>query len=1227
MMKKILVFALSIMVALGSFSIPALAQASSGSLVGTVSSADGVVVGATVVVTDNQTGKERKTITSDEGTFSVPQLDFGAYTLKVTAQGFKSFTATDVKIDVGQQYSLNVVLEVGAITENVTVSAGADLVHATSAELSNTVSARQIQELPLNGRNPLGLVALQAGTSSNGAQNTVINGQQSSFTNITRDGINVQDNFIRSNAVDFIPDRPNVDDTSEFTIVTQNAGAELGYGASQIQLVTPRGSNKFHGAGYLYNRNSEFAANDFFRNAAGRNAQGNPVLARPFLNRNQFGGRIGGPILKEKLFFFGAYEAFRLRQSQANPTNRTVLLPQARQGIFTYTDTAGARRTVNVLQLAGLSADPTVASRILANVPESNSTIVGDQLNTSGFTLSRKSDQDRDAYTSRIDYEINQNNSISGTYSYRKENLMRPDVDNGGYLAVPFGTQDAHTKFFAGAYRRSFSSSFTNEVRGGFQTSNPFFRSSGENVDYFLAIPLISNPESSFRSQGRDTGIYNIQDNAVLSRGQHAIKFGGQAQWFRVKSNNFAGNLPTFTLGTNINTPQLAAGQFPGGISAAQRGTANSLLALLAGIVGSGNQSLNVTSKDSGFVPKATTLRKLTYDQFSLYVADQWRVRPDLTFNLGLRYELFTALKNPDRLALEPVIPDGKSVIDTILDPNGRTDFVGTNVGGNKFFKNDKNNFAPIVSMAYSPNLGSKFLKRIFPDGGRTVIRAGYRMSYVNDEFVRGADNALSGNPGLTATANAINPATGTSAINARLNALPSLTIPAFTGGRTFAQNNALSGNFFGTVFAVDPNLQVPRTHEYNVSFEREIGFQTAIEIRYVGGRSDNLLRGIDLNQVEIRSNGFVDDFVRARSNLAKFGNPACANPATGCQALTVFPKLGGGGVLTDSGVRGMIQSGFAADLAILYITNGLSGTVPFLANPNAGPVDLLGNFTNYRYNSLQAEIRKRFSHGLYFQANYTYQKTLTDGSDAATGQTNFTGRIDNAAPKLEYARASFDTAHVFNLNTIYELPFGQGKRFFSGSNGVFDRIIGGWQLTSIVRVSTGAPIYITDTDGTLNRAGRSGNQTAFSNLTNGQIKDLAGVFKTPCGIYYINPSAIHLNLNQCTGTGAGTGRGSDGLDTTFAGQVFFDNQPGQTGNVERASFDGPNFFNIDASVIKNIRIKESVKVQLRAEAFNLFNRANFFAGQSQSINSTSFFKITSTFGPRIVQFVGRVEF
>src|SRR6185295_5940381 len=427
----------------------------------------GVIQGATVTVKDNQSGKEVTAVSNESGGFTVAQLDVGTYTVKISAAGHKLFTATAVKIDVGREYTLNATLEAGNISESVTVVAGADIINSVDAQLSNSVSQRQILELPLNGRNPLTLVQLQAGTSSNSSNTTTINGQRSSFTNITRDGINVQDNFIRANAVDFIPDRPNVDDTGEFTIVTQNAGAELGYGASQVQLVTPRGSNDFHGAIYEYNRNSKFAANNYFNNFSS--------VARPFLNRNQFGGKASGRILKDKLFFFGAFERFMLRQSAT--VNRTILLPNARNGIFTYRDTTGVTRTVNLLTgafstVTGVTAiDPTIQSRILGNLPTAgNNATLGDQLTTTGLPFTRATNQDRKAFTSRIDFNLNDKHTFYGIVAYKNENNLRNDVDaqQGGtaccYTNTPFGFQPANTPFVAGAWHWQPTVNFHNEI-------------------------------------------------------------------------------------------------------------------------------------------------------------------------------------------------------------------------------------------------------------------------------------------------------------------------------------------------------------------------------------------------------------------------------------------------------------------------------------------------------------------------------------------------------------------------------------------------------------------------------------------------------------------------------------------------------------------------------------------------------------------------------------------
>jgi len=266
----------------------ALAQSTSGRLIGTVSGPDGVLPGATISVVDDQTKSEKTVTASGDGAYTVAQLDVGTYTVTIKVNGFKTFTATSVKIDANRDYTLSPTLEVGGVNENVTVVAGADVVNSSTGDLSSSVSPQQIKSLPLDGRSPLSLIPLQAGTArATPGSVTSINGQRTSFTNLTRDGVNVNDNFIRSNATDFSPERASSDDTGEFTITTQNAGADQGYGAAQVQLVTPRGQTEYHGALYFYNRNSRFAANSFGNKAGG--------VPRPYLNRNQDGGKSRSP--------------------------------------------------------------------------------------------------------------------------------------------------------------------------------------------------------------------------------------------------------------------------------------------------------------------------------------------------------------------------------------------------------------------------------------------------------------------------------------------------------------------------------------------------------------------------------------------------------------------------------------------------------------------------------------------------------------------------------------------------------------------------------------------------------------------------------------------------------------------------------------------------------------------------------------------------------------------
>lgn len=1266
-MKSFRKFA-GVVLALFAFAAPAFTQSTAGRLIGTVTDPGGAAVpNATVTVKDNQTGRERTVTASGEGTFTVPQLEFGTYTVAITAQGYNTFTATELKIDTGRDYTLNATLQVGGVQENVTVVAGADVLNASSAELSNTISPRLVKELPINGRNPLALLNLLPGVNPTSSS---INGQRSSVTNYTRDGMNVQDNFIRVGG--FVQDRPTVDDTGEFTVITQNAGAEFG-GSQIVQLVTPRGGADFHGSLYEFNRNSKFGANRFFNNFNN--------VAKPFLNRNQFGGSISGPsvlphfgeggpsVLRGKAFFFANYEGFR--QASQAAASGTTLLPAARNGNFTYVDAAGVTRTVNVLSGSGLnltgtngtvfansggalSVDPLIQSRILNNLPSSaNGLATGTNfLQTLNFNVSTP--VVRDAVTGRFDLQFNDRNAFNFVVKHNTESNARNDLAFG-FQTRPYVFQGGPTNLYVAAYTWTPTARFTNEVRGGYQRSEPFFQEGGVPTDFLLSVPLVTNPEGSFRSQGRNTDYWNFQDNAQYSFGNHSLRFGGQLQAYKIVALNYAGTTPTFSISStsNPNTPSLTSGLFPGGINTTDLGRANSLRYLLAGIVGSGSLTANLVNSQTGFQLGAPTLRDLRFENWSGYSQDQWRVSPRLTLNLGLRYELYTPLRNPDQIYLEAHVDPGQSPRDAALNPNGYYQIVGGNAGKpGHFFRADKNNFGPTVSVAYSPTFKNNFLGSVLPGEGRTVIRGGYRISYNNNEYVRSPDNALLNHVGLgSTTVNVTTNIGGTETTSLRsiltprpeaasFQALPTnFATPALpTLPRPYSANNTAAFSRFGTVFVVDPNFQLPLTHEYNVGIQREIGRQSAIEIRYVGSRSNQLVRSIDYNQIDIRNNGFLTDFLRAQQNLAanRAVNPSSNVYLTGPNTLTLINRL----TLASSTVVTNLINGTPADLALSAITNGATGGIQFLANPNTGVANTLENGGLFRYNSLQAEIRRRFVNGFSYQVNYTFQKILADTTQDT--QTNVDPYIDLANQRLNYARPDYDRAHTINANMNLELPFGRGRRFLN--EGIASRIFGGFQFTSIVNISSGPPISIRDPRGTLNRAARSGLQPATSSLTTDQIKKLIGIYRTPNGIFLIDPSVLQATATNGTTTQVvdlrqplPSGftltaiRGASPVGTApFQGQVFFPNAPGSTGNLPLNFINGPVYFNWNAGAFRNFQLTERARLQLRMEVFNVLNRANFSTGESSGIfnvNSTTFGRIGGTFEPRVMQFGARLDF
>ncbi len=1297
-----------------------LAQTPTGRLLGVVSSPDGVLPNATITVTFNQTGKVQTIVTDGGGTFSLAQLEPGTYTVNITASGFKTFIAKEVKIDIGREYNLTPVLELGNVQETVTVTAGADVLTSTSAQVTNTVSPQQILSLPLITRNPLNLTTLQAGTASNPFQGTSINGMRTTQTNITRDGISINDAFIRANATDFAPGRPSVDDTGEFTISTTNQEADLGSGGAQIILVTPRGTQAFHGALFAYNRNSDFAANNFFSNRAGRfvatdtavirglSKVGDERNPRPFRNRNQYGGKVGGPFPvfnfgeggpvfnKNKGFFFFAYEKVKDPISTLTATPRTILTPSARAGTLTFnrategspitsgqiicpSGAVGSLCTVpNILSFAqsqgfaGIPStiDPIIQSRILSRLPtQGNATGVGDSLNTTGFNLNRQSNQSLDTYTTRIDVDATDKDTFSGVFSYNFESNLRPDVDPAGFSATPDVVQTSRNKTFSLTYRRIISDNIVNEGRYGIFTSEVPFARVSARPDFLLGTAsttndtllagLISNPDNIFLDQGRNNKTFTIADNLNWIVGKHSLKFGGQFQKYKINSYNDVQTIPNYIIGPTTQTT-LGTGNFAnvGGagslINLTQLGTANNLLALLGGLVNGATQRFNTTSPTSGF-QRARNFSPFRNTNEALYAADRWTVLRGLTVSLGLRYELFPALKLKNGLSVEPVIADPNNPAASLLAGNGTFNTIGTNAGKEfLYYKTDYNNFAPSFGIAYSPHSGSGIGRYLLGGEGKSVIRGGYSHIYGNDSIITSLNGTLASNVGLGAATNGAVGSTGTTALNDRLSgSLTPVGLPTFTSlPRSFLQNNTAGQGFFGQANVVDPKLQIPLVEQYSVGFQREFFGNTAFEIRYVGTRSKNLARGVDLNQIDVVGNGYLADFQRAQANLALSiaanpGNttaqtPFCAGITAGCQALSLI-RTGSGATQVGTGpllvgtnyslvqFRSDLQNGIVADSAQRFVGFNLNnhptlaspGNVPFVKfyqNPNIGQIELFTNDGSYNFNSLQLEIRRRFSQGLYFQANYTFSKNLTN--TVGTSQGLFEPFLQNQNRNLDKQRADFDQTHVFNFNGIYQLPFGKGKMLLN-QGGIVDKIFGGFELSGLLQTSTGAPISFIDNRGTLNRGVRSGRQTAFSSLTNDQLRALSGVFEANGNIYFINPSVISTN-------GAATGGyiNPANSNVSFNGQVFFNVAPGQTGNIARTLINGPKNFNVNAALLKNIRFTESIRVQLRMETFNLFNTVNFFNNtQFANVSSTSFGQITSAASARQVQFAARFEF
>jgi len=1174
----------------------AWAQNPNGRLIVTVKDpSEAVVAAANVTATNAGTGETVTVASNDTGVATFPQLAVGVYTIEVEAPSFQKSVFEQVKIEVGKEYGLVAELTPGQLTESVTVTAGESIVTTTNAELTNTVTPQQVRDLPLDGRDPLQLIQLQPGvTVPNGRAGVTINGQPESSGVITQDGITIQDYAVRESALEFSPNRTTVSQVSEFSVTTQNAGADQP-GASSIRLVTPSGTNQLHGEVFEYHRNDALGANDFFNNLNG--------LERPQLIRNQFGFAASGPVVvpkvfngRDRMFFFGSYEGFRERSAQ--PFTATVLTEAARMGVFQYQDPqTGQIRSIDVLSRANLAADP-IATSLVNQTPLPNSTLAGDQLVTSGYSFNKGTPSNRNQGSARLDFIINDKQKLEAIYQYTGERNARSDID-GSFTPTALGFDSDTTHFGVVAWNWRVSDRFANEVRAGVNNSTTLFGIDQPNdLGYFVVSPLTTDPQVAFDPQLRRTIVSSLIDDASYLVGDHFLRFGTRIDRVDLRNNKSFNLTPRVSLGVNTATPgsvALGASDFPGAVTPAQVANANALLATLAGIIGSATREYNVPSKDQLAFAPTTQFQQNRIDQYALYMSDQWRVHPRVTLNLGLRWDYITPLREVNDRGL---LPTGSGGVGSALDPNGTLDFVK-----GFYFAPDRNNFGPNLGVAWD----------VFGDA-TTVVRGGFSIAYINDEAVRAVQLVAETNPGLTATVdtgNTFGLLSGdvNSILNGQLAPPSSVTVP-LSYAQAFAQNSQLF------IAGVDPQLETPYYQQWNVGVEREVGWDTAVSVRYVGTRGRKLLSNLNYNQFDVLSNGFATDVLNAQNNgyLAESRtghfDPRYNPDIPGSQPLPVFGNIQAGGLLTNGTIIQYIQQGRAADLAQIYYLNGFGGSDIFVPNPSTFYSLVLGNDASSTYNALQVEVRRRFSKDLGFQANYTWSKAYGFGVGTQQQRQDFPFDLNNLS--YDKRRLLFDTPHAFKANVVYDLPFGEGKRW-DPQNSVLEGLAGGWEATSIISWYTGAPISVNSAFGFVS----PGQSQVNSSLTADQIRGLLGVHDTPDGLYYIDPSVIGPDGRAVAAPG----------QSPFPGQAFFLPGPGQYGSLQFLQFNGPTVFNWDASLIKRVHLTENVGLELRGEMFNVLNHPIFFIS-SQDVNSVNFGKITQTLNaPRVVQLAAKITF
>ncbi len=1202
----------------------AVAQVSTTSLRGVVKDSSGAFVqGASVTLSDQNTGTSYHAVTNGSGFYVFPVVTPARYLITLSYSNFATQTRT-AELLVDQPATIDFTLSVKAEGVTVDVSATADALNLTDATMGNAVGNETVQALPMEGRDPVSLLTLQPGvvylgTEISDSRQGAVAGGRSDQGNITLDGLddNIQVPVPGQSFVGTL--RSTLDSTEEFRVITSNSTAASGRSSgAQINLVTKSGTNSWHGALYEYYRPTNTVANSFFYKSQ-EIESGEPNVPQKYV-QNVFGGSFGGPIRKDKLFFFFNYEG--KRQAIDDIVGATVPTASFMQGELQYTDPGGNNHLLTAAQVATLDQacttqtfqgapvcpnGPGANAAILSyysKVPLATGSLLGDGLNSGSFFFTSPAPLTQNTSIVKLDYNLN-----SKSHFFVRGNLQK-DTSGGDQNLPgqpPASFTDDNTKGISAGYTWIATPHVVNDLRYGYVRQG--YQISGVGVGEYVDVDGLQQPTAQTRNSYLHVPVNNITDTVSWNRGVHTFQVGGN--WRGVSNqhgtdaNSFNGaeTNPLYANQSDLPNPD---GVLNGGFAFAWQYA----YAELMGIIPEAFQVYNykITSPTAGVaLPEGAFItRNFHANEFEYFIQDTWHVRNNLTLTLGLRH---TILQTPYEVHGQQVSPtistdqwykeresaaqQGQVYEPLIsLTPSGKAN------GLPGYFPKQKRNFAPRFGVVWAPD-------------ANTSIRASFGLYY--DHYGEALVESFDKNGSYGVGAGLANEADYYGFENSPRftapNAIPDFPLPPPLTNQTFPYQPPVNG--FGIDWGIDNHLKTPYAEAVNVSYQRKLSHGFVFEQAYIGRFGHHLLQQLDLAEPTdlVDTQGAGDYFGAARIlsqavDAAQFGTEQYGIFAGNTQKINnnvpaipyfehMFPYMQNADYPGESATQAIFNNAWAPErytngetlaLAILDVFGifpGSPGTTGGAASPrywssqfsSLYALDTIGNSS---YHALQATLRHPTSHGLTVDLGYTFAKSIDIGSEAERAN-QFETSLDNAYtnfaiqntwnPKLNRAPSDFDLRSQFTGDAVYALPVGHGKTWLGSSNSMVDAVLGGWQVSGLMRWTSGLPFTLES----------PAYPTNYNNPGFGiEVQPLTTHREIAGGVPRVFDPTVSSAIN------AGIYYGNP-IRLPYAGEAG-----------ERNNFRGDGYFDIDASVSKDWKFGERVGLKFAAEAYNLTNSVRF---------------------------------